>query len=124
MQDLLSDGFQVLSQLEQRVVVGHRTVAQHLPHFLGLDVRAPYYGFDEHLDGYVGRQAEALGEAAAHVGSQEVGRVLRPLRLLEQLAHGEHELGPGDLDRLRLEHRLTQPASAEPRVHDEALEEL
>jgi hypothetical protein len=50
--------------------------------------------------------------------------VLRTLRLLEELTNREHELGTGDLDGLCLEHGSAQPARPEPRVHDEAHEEL
>ena len=48
-------------------------------------------------------RSEAFGHAATHIGAQQVGRALRTLRLLQQLAHREHELGPGDVDGLWLE---------------------
>ena len=50
--------------------------------------------------------------------------MLRTLGLLQQLTDGEHELGSGDLDRLGLEHRLTEAAGPEPCVDHEGGEEL
>ena len=69
-------------------------------------------------------QTEALGDAPPGVDTKQAAARSRILRLLQELTHGNDELGPCNLDGLRFDHRRAEAPGTEPCVDPERHDQL